>query len=76
MSVTPHTDLKNVTERLMICVSCNECILNIKPSSCLLATLSEPLADDAGGEAQEGVQARGLGQAGGATKVKPETSWA
>jgi len=58
---------------IALCVSCNECILNLKPS-CLLATLFEPLADNAGGEAQEGVQARDLGQAGGATQVKPETS--
>ena len=74
MSVSPNADLKNITEKLMIalCVSCNECILNLKPS-CLLATLFEPLADHAGGEAQEWMQARDLGQAGARTQVKPET---
>ena len=55
----------------------NECIRDHKlegprPWPLLLATVFEPLVDDAGGEAQEPVQARRLGEAGGGIPFKPE----
>ena len=69
MSVAPHVDLTNIAERLIaLSVPSDECILNhtysappFQPSCLLLATLFKPLASNVDWEAQEPVQARGLG---------------